>query len=119
MPDRPHPGEAVGIELLFNLTKSRVFTVLPTVNQMNWSQMELGLPVPTGIVTWRLFDSSTDTNRCSISKSSHGNETAPFVFVPSLSHSRVVGTSSVTNSKFCATSSVEIQISVPTTDGAR
>jgi hypothetical protein len=32
---------AVGIELLFNFTKSRVFTVLPTVNQMNWSQMEL------------------------------------------------------------------------------
>jgi hypothetical protein len=32
---------AVGIELSFNFTKSRVFTVLPTVNQMNWSQMEL------------------------------------------------------------------------------
>ena len=32
---------AVGIELLVNLTKSRVFTVLPTANQMNWSQMEL------------------------------------------------------------------------------
>ena len=31
----------MGIELLFNFTKSRVFTVLPTVNQMNWSQMEL------------------------------------------------------------------------------
>jgi len=32
---------AVGIELLFNSTKSRVFTVLPTAIQMNWSQMEL------------------------------------------------------------------------------
>jgi len=32
---------AVGIELLYNFTKSRVFTVLPTANQMNWSQMEL------------------------------------------------------------------------------
>jgi hypothetical protein len=32
---------AVGIELLFNFTKSRVFTVLPTARQMNWSQMEL------------------------------------------------------------------------------
>ena|SRR5258708_37632292 len=32
---------AAGIELLFNFTKFRVFTVLPTVNQMNWSQMEL------------------------------------------------------------------------------
>src|SRR5258708_31524665 len=32
---------AVGIELLFNFTKSRVFTVLPTASQMNWSQMEL------------------------------------------------------------------------------
>jgi hypothetical protein len=30
----------VGIDLLLNFTKSRVFTVLPTVNQMNWSQME-------------------------------------------------------------------------------
>jgi len=28
---------AVGIELLFNFTKSRVFTVLPTASQMNWS----------------------------------------------------------------------------------
>jgi len=28
---------AVGIELLFNFTKTRVFTVLPTVNQMKWS----------------------------------------------------------------------------------
>lgn len=27
----------VGIELLFNFIKSRVFTVLPAVNQMNWS----------------------------------------------------------------------------------
>ena len=34
-------GRAVGIELLFNSTKSRVFTVLPTASQMNWSQMEL------------------------------------------------------------------------------
>jgi hypothetical protein len=32
---------AVGIELLFNFTNSRVFTVLPTASQMNWSQMEL------------------------------------------------------------------------------
>ena len=32
---------AVGIELLINFTKSCVFTVLPTANQMNWSQMEL------------------------------------------------------------------------------
>ena len=32
---------AVGIELLIKLTKSRVVTVLPTANQMNWSQMEL------------------------------------------------------------------------------
>src|SRR6266851_10279762 len=31
----------VGIELLLNFTKSRVFTVLPTASQMNWSQMEL------------------------------------------------------------------------------
>jgi hypothetical protein len=31
----------VGIELLFHFTKSRVFTVLPTASQMNWSQMEL------------------------------------------------------------------------------
>src|SRR5258708_10188187 len=30
---------AVGIELLIKFTKSRVFTVLPTANQMNWSQM--------------------------------------------------------------------------------
>jgi hypothetical protein len=27
----------VGIELLFDFTKFRVFTVLPTANQMNWS----------------------------------------------------------------------------------
>ena len=32
---------AVGIELLVDLTKSHAFTVLPTANQMNWSQMEL------------------------------------------------------------------------------
>jgi len=32
---------SVGIELLFHFTKSRVFTVLPTASQMNWSQMEL------------------------------------------------------------------------------
>ncbi len=32
---------AVGIELLFHFTKSRVFTVLPTARQMIWSQMEL------------------------------------------------------------------------------
>ena len=32
---------AVGIELLFNFIKSRVFTVLLTARQMNWSQMEL------------------------------------------------------------------------------
>jgi len=32
---------AVGIELLFHFTKSRVFTVLPTASQINWSQMEL------------------------------------------------------------------------------
>jgi hypothetical protein len=32
---------AVGIELLFHFTKSRVVTVLPTASQMNWSQMEL------------------------------------------------------------------------------
>jgi len=32
---------AVGIELLFNFTKSRVFTVLPAASQTNWSQMEL------------------------------------------------------------------------------
>jgi len=38
---------AVGIELLFNFTKSRVFTVLPTANQMNWSQMELSFASPT------------------------------------------------------------------------
>src|SRR5437899_12201046 len=31
----------MGIELLINSTKSHVFTVLPTANQMNWSQMEL------------------------------------------------------------------------------
>jgi hypothetical protein len=31
----------MGVELLFHFTKSRVFTVLPTANQMNWSQMEL------------------------------------------------------------------------------
>jgi len=31
----------VGIELLILSTKSRVVTVLPTANQMNWSQMEL------------------------------------------------------------------------------
>jgi len=31
----------VGIELLFNFTKSHVVMVLPTANQMNWSQMEL------------------------------------------------------------------------------
>jgi hypothetical protein len=32
---------AVGIELLIQFPKSRVVTVLPTANQMNWSQMEL------------------------------------------------------------------------------
>jgi hypothetical protein len=32
---------AVGIELLFNFTKSRVFTVLTAASQTNWSQMEL------------------------------------------------------------------------------
>ncbi len=32
---------AVGIELLNKLIKSHVFTVLPTANQMNWSQLEL------------------------------------------------------------------------------
>ena len=31
----------MGIELLIHFTKSRVFTVLPTANQMNWRQMEL------------------------------------------------------------------------------
>ena len=31
----------MGIELLIKLTKSRVVTVLPTANQMSWSQMEL------------------------------------------------------------------------------
>ena len=31
----------MGIELLFNFTKSRVFTVLATAIQINWSQMEL------------------------------------------------------------------------------
>jgi hypothetical protein len=31
----------VGIELLIKFTKSRVVMVLPTANQMNWSQMEL------------------------------------------------------------------------------
>jgi hypothetical protein len=34
---------AEGIELLFDYTKSRVSTVLPTVSQMNWSQMELSV----------------------------------------------------------------------------
>jgi hypothetical protein len=38
---------AVGIEFLFNFTKSRVFTVLPTASQMNWSQMELTNDTPT------------------------------------------------------------------------
>jgi hypothetical protein len=38
-------GRVAGIELLFNFTKSRVFTVLPTFNQMNWSQLELNSPV--------------------------------------------------------------------------
>jgi len=32
---------AVKIELLNQLFKSRVFTVLPTRYRMNWSQMEL------------------------------------------------------------------------------
>jgi hypothetical protein len=32
---------AAGIEVLIKFTKSRVVTVLPTANQMNWSQMEL------------------------------------------------------------------------------
>jgi hypothetical protein len=27
--------------VLFDFTKSRVFTVLPTASQMNWSQLEL------------------------------------------------------------------------------
>jgi hypothetical protein len=47
--DFPSPVEskrrlvgAVGIELLIKFTKSRVVMVLPTANQMNWSQMELG-----------------------------------------------------------------------------
>jgi len=31
----------VGIELLIQFTKSHAVTVLPTANQMNWSQMEL------------------------------------------------------------------------------
>jgi hypothetical protein len=30
-----------GIELLIKFAKSRVVTVLPTPNQMNWSHMEL------------------------------------------------------------------------------
>jgi len=34
-------GRAVGIELSIKFTKSRVVTVLPTANQMNWSQMDL------------------------------------------------------------------------------
>jgi len=34
-------SRAAGIELLFHFTKSRVFTVLPTASQINWSQMEL------------------------------------------------------------------------------
>ena len=34
-------GRPVKIELLIKFTKSRVVTVLPTANQMNWSQMEL------------------------------------------------------------------------------
>jgi hypothetical protein len=40
---------AARIELLFNFTKSRVFTVLPTASQMNWSQLEL---TPQVAVTW-------------------------------------------------------------------
>lgn len=43
---------AVGIELSFNLTKSRVLTVLPTASQMSWSQMELSwsqLPICPGV----------------------------------------------------------------------
>jgi hypothetical protein len=32
---------AVGIELLTKLNKSHIVAVLPTVYQMNWSQMEL------------------------------------------------------------------------------
>jgi hypothetical protein len=42
----------VGIELLIKFTKSRVVTVLPTANQMNWSQMELSFatsPVTSNI----------------------------------------------------------------------
>jgi len=38
---REDKKKAVRIELLFNFIKSRVFTVLPTASQMNWSQMEL------------------------------------------------------------------------------
>jgi hypothetical protein len=41
----------VGIELLFNFTKSRVFTVLPTASQMNWSQMELNCFEPEKLST--------------------------------------------------------------------
>jgi hypothetical protein len=31
----------VGFELLIQFTKSHVVTVLPTADQMNWSQMQL------------------------------------------------------------------------------
>jgi hypothetical protein len=36
----------VGIELFIKFTKSRVVTVLPAANQMNWSQMELSFASP-------------------------------------------------------------------------
>ena len=60
----------MGIELLFNFTKSRVFTVLPTAIQINWSQMELSFassPVTLALRRTRLNFHSLKTNQAGTS----------------------------------------------------
>ena len=60
----------VGIELLFNFTKSRVFTVLPTAIQINWSQMELSFassPVTLALRRTRLNFHSLKTKQAGTS----------------------------------------------------
>ena len=58
---------AVGIELLFNFIKSRVFTVLPTASQINWSQMELTLGFHnTDFTRWKIIPAMSSHVKTSI-----------------------------------------------------
>jgi hypothetical protein len=68
--------EAVGIELLNKSTKSHAVTVLPTANQMNWSQMELSW-FGTLELTYRTPKSICPIRRHIRSKSFLSEEPAP------------------------------------------